>query len=87
VTEELLDGHGQLPEVAAEEVELVGVLQQRQRARGDQVARGLAAGVLQEQEEEIDLQLCEPFAVDLGTQQDAERSSRDRPDVRCTGRP
>ena len=70
--QQLLDGDGQDREVAAAGApELVGMLEQREHAGGDEVAGGLGAGVLQQHEEHVDLHLVEPVAVDLGVQQHA----------------
>ena len=52
---------------------LVGVLEQRERAAGDEVAGGLAARVHQQHEEHVDVDLREPVAVDLGPQQHAQQ--------------
>ena len=46
--------------------QLVGMLEQHERAGRDEVARRLAARVLQQHEEQVDLHLREPLAVDLG---------------------
>ena len=51
---------------------LVGVLEQRQHAVGDQVAGGLVARDGEQQEEDVELELGERLAVDLGLEQHAD---------------
>ena len=51
---------------------LVGVLDERQHPVRDQVARRLVAGDGEQQEEQVELELGEPLAVDLGLEQHAD---------------
>ena len=55
--------------VGEQRVPLVGVLDQRQHAVGDEVARRLVAGDREQQEEQVELQLGQAVAVDLGAEQ------------------
>src|SRR5439155_6118773 len=73
VAQQLLDRRRQQRQVAAQLGHLLGVLEQRERARGDEVARRLRAGVLQQQEERRDLELREALSIDLGLRQQREQ--------------
>ena len=72
----LLDRAGQERAVGAQRRELVGVREQRQHAARDEVARRVAAGVDEQQEEQVELEVGEPLAVDLGGEQHARRCRR-----------
>ena len=52
--------------------ELVGVLVQGDHPVRDEVAGGLVAGDREQQEEQVDLEVGEPLAVDLGLGEDAD---------------
>ena len=72
MAQQLLDRDGQQLGVVAQRARaVVGALEQRERAGGDQVAGRLGARVLQQHEEHRELHLREAFAVDLGVEQHA----------------
>ena len=71
VAQQLLDRDRQQLGVVAQCSELLGALEQRERAGGDEVAGRLRSRVLQQHEEHRELHLREPFAVDLGVEQHA----------------
>ena len=71
--QQLLDRGRHQCRVGAQPFELLGVFEQHDGAGGDQVAGRLAPRVLQEHEEEVDLQLRERLALDLGGEQHAEQ--------------
>ena len=52
--------------VLAQALPLVGVLEEREHAVRDRVARRLVAGDGEQHEEHVELELGEPLAVDLG---------------------
>ena len=65
----LLDRARVQARVVAQPLGLVGVLDERQRAVGDQVARRLVAGHHQGDEEQVELEVVEAVAVELGLDQ------------------
>ena len=69
----LLDRGRQQRQVGEQARALLGVLDQRQHAAGDQVARGLVAGHGEQQEERVELHLGEPLAVDLAAHEHADQ--------------
>ena len=69
VPQHLLDRGRQQGRVVGKPGLLCRMVHQRERARGDQVAGGVAAGVDQQQEEEVELQIGESLSVDLGLQE------------------
>ena len=62
--------------IRAELGELIGMVDECQRAEGDQVAGGLVAGDQQQEREVEQVGIGEPFAVDLRRGQDAEKVVR-----------
>src|SRR5688572_6002441 len=68
----LLDGGWQERHVGLQLGPLLRVLEEGERAAGDEVARGLAPRVHQQHEEQIDIEGAQPRPLDLRGQQDAQ---------------
>ena len=67
--QELLDRHRDALRLGAQQLQLFRVLQERDDAAGDEIAGGLAAGVVQQHEEQVQVDLRELLPVDLRRQQ------------------
>ena len=72
----LLDRRRDQRRVGEQPRALLGVLDQREHAARDQVARRLVAGDGEQQEERVELHLGQPLAVDLGLHQHASPGRR-----------
>ena len=72
----LLDCGRQQGAIGAYALELIRVLEERNHAVGDQVAGRLVAGDRQQEEEEVELEVAQPLAFDLGVDEDAHQVLR-----------